>query len=141
MPVAALAAVPLLAVLPTLMTLLSPDALIRTLPRMRPLLLIVMPPLLPADRSMASAIEVTEAPVSGNRVVLAAWMRPALVMVLRLPPRSTIASETRLKGEFEGAIVLVGEMVLVLTDATMLALWLTVISATLEFLSRMTPKA
>src|SRR5258706_180988 len=89
---------------------------------------------------MAFMMELADAPVSGNRVVLVAWMMPALLMSLRLPYRSSIASDSRLKVRLE-VIFLVGEIVLVVTDAMMLAPWLTLITGTLEPLSKRTPKA
>ena len=81
----------------------------------------VTPPLVPVDRSMALVRVLTEAPVAGDRTVLNAWMVPALLMVLRVSLWSLMASDTRLKGELAGAMVLVGDTVLVSTWAVMLA--------------------
>src|SRR5882762_4962939 len=139
-PVAGLA-VPLAPILPTFSTLVLPAAPSRTLPRMRPLLLIVTLPVVPADRSMAVVRELVTAPVPGLRSVLLAWMVPALLMVFRLPPWSRMASDTRLKGEVAVAILAVGETVLVNTSAMILAFLPTLITGTLELAPSRTPKA
>ena len=108
---------------------------------MWPLLLMTTPPLVLADRSIAVSMELVTAPVSGVSVVLLAEMVPALLMSFRLPPSSTMASDTRLKGEVELAMLTVGETVLVATLALMLAFLPTVISGTWELTPRITPKA
>ena len=108
---------------------------------MRPVLLMVTPPAVPAARSMALVSELATAPVPGVRSVFCAWMVPALLMVFRLPPWSRMASDTRLKGAVAVAMVLVGETVLVCTLAVMLAFLPTLITGTVELAPRMTPKA
>ena len=72
-------------VLPTFSVLPLPAEPRKILPRMRPLLLIMTPPVVPTDRSMALVIDEAAAPVPGVRTVLLAWMVPALLMVFRLP--------------------------------------------------------
>src|SRR4051812_3699978 len=97
------------------------------LPRMRPLLLTVMPPpAVPvgtAARSMAVVRDEVTAPTPGIRIVFCAWISPALLIVFRVPLWSDNASDTRLKGAVEVAMFLDGATVLVVTAARMLAFW------------------
>ena len=75
-----------------------------------------MPPLEPASRLTAIVLFTTAALAAGVCTVVRAAIRPALLISLRLPDWSRMAVAVWLKGEDAGALMEVGEIVLVLLE-------------------------
>ena len=128
--------------LPTFSVLLLPAAPINTLPRMRPLLLMVTPPVVPADRSMALVRELVTAPVPGVRMVLAGLNGAGIVDGLQAAALVHDGFRHQAEGRGGGGDGRWwAQSCWCVTLAMMLAFLPTLITGTLELWPRMMPKA